>query len=207
VLVTAGPTREHFDPVRFISNASSGRMGYAIALAAVRAGHSVTVVSGPVVLPPPPGVRVVRVTSAEEMLAASRRAFRRADAAVFTAAVSDYRPLRRTAQKAAKSSHVRRVELAPTVDIAATLGRAKGRRVTIGFALEDHAGRAHAEQKLRAKRFDAIVLNGPGNIGSDRARADFLVRGGSWRRWGMASKDRLARRIVAAMEALAAARR
>ncbi|GMV98559.1 MAG: hypothetical protein AMXMBFR83_29090, partial [Phycisphaerae bacterium] len=102
LLVSAGPTREYFDSVRFISNASSGKMGYAIAAEAARRGHRVTLISGPVGLDPPAGVTVVRVTSAAEMADACKRAFRLADAAVMTAAVCDYRPARRLAYKRPK---------------------------------------------------------------------------------------------------------
>ena len=169
LLVSAGPTREFFDSVRFLSNASSGRMGYAIARAAALLGHEVTLVTGPVAIEPPRGVKVVRVVTSAEMAAACKRAFTRADAAVMAAAVCDYRPARHSARKMPKSNRSLRVLLEPTEDIAASLGRRKGRRVLIGFALEDHDGRTHAERKLRTKRFDLIILNGPANIGTDKA--------------------------------------
>ena len=202
IVITAGPTREHFDPVRFISNASSGRMGYALAASARDAGHRVTLISGPVALQPPSSITTIQVVSAAQMAAATKQAFERADVAVFAAAVSDFRPVKTAASKGPKSSRTRAVLLKPTVDIAAMIGQLKGRRVTVGFALEDHAGRARAQRKLRKKNFDGIVLNGPANIGSDRASAEFLDRTGRWARWPRQTKTALARRIIRTIEAL-----
>ncbi len=178
-------------------------MGYALARAARRRGHDVILVSGPVDLPPPPGVRTVAVISAEQMAAAARRAFSRCDGAIFAAAVCDYRPRRAARRKRAKSARPFALSLAPTHDIAAELGRAKGRRVAVAFALEDHAGRAHAERKLRRKNCDAIILNTPAAIGADRAAVEVLVTGQSWQRWPADSKPRIAERIVALLERLA----
>lgn len=200
ILVSAGPTREYFDSVRFISNASSGRMGYAIARAAVSFGHEVTLVSGPVEIEPPRGVKVVRVETSAEMAAACKRVFPRVDAAVMAAAVSDYRPVRPRARKPPKSKRAFRVLLEPTEDIAAALGRRKGRRVLVGFALEDHDGRPRAERKLRAKRFDLIVLNGPGTIGAERAVVEFYSPQNGWVGPVRGTKNLLARRIVRLIE-------
>jgi phosphopantothenoylcysteine decarboxylase/phosphopantothenate--cysteine ligase len=200
LLVSAGPTREFFDPVRFITNPSSGRMGYAIAKAAAARGHEVTLVSGPVGIDPPKGVRLVVVVTAAQMAAACKRAFRRADAAVMAAAVCDYRPARRAGRKVPKTNRPIRVVLEPTEDIAASLGRRKGRRVLVGFALEDRAGRLHAERKLRAKHFDLIVLNGPANIGSRNAKVEFYCPAQDWSGPISGTKDAVARRIVRAVE-------
>jgi phosphopantothenoylcysteine decarboxylase/phosphopantothenate--cysteine ligase len=201
-VITAGPTREFFDSVRFISNPSTGKMGYAIAEAAAAAGHHVTLVSGPVALTPPPGVKRIPVVTAAEMAAATKRAFVKADAAIFVAAVCDYRPLRRAAKKLPKTAGPKSLVLVPTEDIAASLGRIKGRRVTIAFAMEDHVARPHAERKLVVKNCDAIILNSPQSVGSDTARVDFLVKGGDWRRWPAASKRGIARRIIRETEKL-----
>jgi len=200
VVVTAGPTREYLDPVRFLSNGSSGRLGYAIAAAAAGKGHRVTLISGPVELATPTGVDTIHVVSAAEMASATKRAFRTADAAVFAAAVSDYRPARRSRHKLAKHRNGWAIRVLPTVDIAAAIGRIKGRRITVGFALEDRAGRKHAEAKLRRKHFDAIILNDPSNIAADQARADVHLRGGGWTRWPLMPKRRMARRIVRLLE-------
>ena len=207
VVITAGPTREFLDSVRFISNPSSGKMGYAIAEAAAVAGHRVTLVSGPADLAPPKGVKVVRVVTAAEMAAATKQAFAAADAAIFAAAVCDYRPRRRADRKLPKKTAVHRIEFEPTEDIAAACGRVKGRRITICFALEDHAARRHAERKLLRKNCDAIVLNSPDTVGSDRASVEFLIRGGRWQRWAGRSKKRLAARLMACLEQLSTSRR
>ena len=200
IVITAGPTREHFDPVRFLSNGSSGKMGYAIATAARAAGHHVVLVSGPVSLESPQGVRTVHVTSADQMLRVTRREFQRADAGIFAAAVCDHRPAVRRRHKGRKNTTSHEVTLVPTVDIAAAMGRVKGPRVTVGFALEDHNGRASAARKLAAKQFDAIVLNSPENLGSDRASAQVLDCRGKWTRWPRSSKTAMARKIVQIVE-------
>jgi phosphopantothenoylcysteine decarboxylase/phosphopantothenate--cysteine ligase len=202
ILITAGPTREFFDTVRFISNPSSGKMGYALAAAATASGHEVVLVSGPVSLRPPKRVKVVRVVTAAEMAAASKRAFRHCDAAILTAAVCDYRPRQRLARKLKKQARPRTVALEPTEDIAASLGRRKGRRITIAFAMEDHKRRQHAADKLARKRCDAIVLNGPENIGADRATVEVLVGGEGWTGPWRGTKRRIAGRIVHLAEQL-----
>ncbi len=179
-------------------------MGYAIADAAAARGHAVTLVSGPVGLTAPKNARLIDVTTAGEMASAAKKAFTRADAAIFTAAVCDYRPHRRAPRKVSKKSASRRVLLVPTEDIAAALGAVKGRRITIGFAMEDYAARRHAERKLARKRCDAIVLNGPQNVGSERAEVEFLRAGGTWERWPSGSKRQIARRLIVRLERMAA---
>jgi len=209
-LVTAGPTLEYLDPVRFVSNASTGKMGYACAAAAVRRGHRVTLVSGPVALEPPQGVRLARVVSAEQMNRAVRRLFPRCDAVIMTAAVADYRPRRRAGSKIAKTAQPLILELVPTVDILAGLGRAKKRQVLIGFALQDRGGRTHAERKLREKNLDAIVLNGPRAAGADRLDVQVLVAGGGWSASGGCrglTKAALGVRLVRLAERLAGRKR
>ncbi|HWL92215.1 MAG TPA: phosphopantothenoylcysteine decarboxylase [Phycisphaerae bacterium] len=199
ILITAGPTREYLDSIRYISNPSSGKMGYALARAAAQRGHRVTLVSGPVNLPEPSGVKTIQVETGEEMLRASKNAFTTADAAIFAAAVCDYRPAIRTSRKAPKLKRLK-INLVATKDIAATLGRSKGKQITIAFALEDHNGRSKAEAKLHAKRADAIILNSPANIGRAHARVDFLARGDKWNRWPMGTKRAISSRIVTYVE-------
>jgi phosphopantothenoylcysteine decarboxylase/phosphopantothenate--cysteine ligase len=206
ILVTAGPTREYLDSVRFISNPSSGKMGYAIAEAAHKAGHDVTLLSGPVSIEPPVGVCTVHVESTDEMAATAKKVFAACNAAIFTAAVCDYRPKKKARIKLPKRRGGLSIRLVPTIDIAATLSRRKGRRVTVAFALEDHEGRRHAEAKLIRKNCDAIVLNSPAVIGSEKARVEFLIRGECWQVWPITSKERIARRLVQAIELLAAKR-
>ena len=136
-LVSAGPTREFVDPVRFLSNRSTGKMGYAVARAAVEAGHEVVLVSGPVSLESPPGLAAfVPVVSARDMLAALRRALAAADALVMTAAVADFRPARVSRRKIHKGAMPDSIRLVPNPDILAALARRKGRRVFVGFAAD-----------------------------------------------------------------------
>ncbi|GAB3336355.1 bifunctional phosphopantothenoylcysteine decarboxylase/phosphopantothenate--cysteine ligase CoaBC [Larkinella ripae] len=161
VLITAGPTQEPIDPVRFISNHSSGKMGYAIARAFAHAGADVTLVSGPTVLPlPDPTIRRIQVRSAQEMYEATAEEFPKAQVVILAAAVADYTPLHPADQKIKKKEATFDLEMAKTVDIAATLGQQKRPdQITVGFALETQNERANATAKLRAKNFDFIVLN------------------------------------------------
>ena len=202
IVITAGPTREYLDDVRFISNASSGRMGHAIAQAAARAGHRVTLVSGPVVLPDPPGVKVVRVVSARDMYEAVRKAFARADCLIGAAAPADLRPTRRIRGKAKKSDVPSSLALKPTVDILATLGKRKGRRLIIGFALEVRKPITRALEKMRRKNADAIVVNGPAAMGAERSSAIVLFPSGDRIEIRNAPKPRIGRLLVRIVEEL-----
>ncbi len=158
ILITAGPTREFIDPIRFISNRSSGKMGYALAAAAARRGR-VTLVSWPVALKPPAGITVVPVTTAAEMAREVFRRYRRADVVIMAAAVCDFKPKARARRKIKKQRFSGKLELVPTIDILAELGRRKQRQVLVGFAAEtDHLER-NALNKLRRKRLDLIVAN------------------------------------------------
>ena len=163
VLVTAGPTLEDIDPVRFVANRSSGRMGYAVAREAARRGAAVVLVTGPTHLDPPAGVDVVRVRSAADMYRAVMDRAAGADAVVMAAAVADYTPQTVATQKVAKSDGGWSLPLVRTTDILADLGRlpsrATGRPVLIGFAAETHDVVAHAEAKRRRKGVDLIVAN------------------------------------------------
>ena len=159
ILVTAGPTREPIDPVRFISNASSGRTGYAIAEEAARRGATVTLVSGPTTLPDPFGVRIVRVTTALEMADAADAAFEDAQVVVATAAVSDFRPASPSASKAKKDAAALEIALERNPDLLAGFGARKAARVLVGFAAETEAVIENARAKLAAKSLDLVVAN------------------------------------------------
>ncbi len=196
VLVTAGPTREYLDDVRFLSNPSSGKMGFACAVAAARAGHAVTLVTGPVALPDPAGVKTVRVQSAEEMYRAVMRAYPRTEAVVMTAAVGDYRPARRVGGKLKKSSRTLALKLVRTRDILKALGARKGRRILIGFALEVQDAVHQAKLKYEKKKLDYIVLNGPASFAADRMNADVYREGALVRSFRGASKAAVARWLV-----------
>jgi phosphopantothenoylcysteine decarboxylase/phosphopantothenate--cysteine ligase len=175
VLVTAGPTREHLDRVRFLTNASTGAMGIEVARAAAAAGHEAVLVLGPTHLAPPedPRVRVVRVVSALEMLAACEAEWPRCDALVATAAVADHRPARPDEGKPEKAAGPQTLALVPNPDILATLAATKGARRCVGFALQVEDAERRAREKLARKHLDAIVLDSPDAMGA--ARADFTL--------------------------------
>jgi phosphopantothenoylcysteine synthetase/decarboxylase len=157
-VVTAGPTREAIDPVRFISNRSSGKMGYAIAEAAIRKKHRVTLISGPSAVPPPRGAAVISITTADELYRAVHQALPSCDALIMCAAVSDYKPAAVSQRKMKKRKTAFTLKLIPTRDILASLPKRR-RYLVIGFAAETHDLKIHAVKKLRAKNCDAIVAN------------------------------------------------
>ncbi|HEX6851561.1 MAG TPA: bifunctional phosphopantothenoylcysteine decarboxylase/phosphopantothenate--cysteine ligase CoaBC [Candidatus Polarisedimenticolaceae bacterium] len=200
IVVSAGPTREAIDPVRYLSNRSSGKMGYAIACAAARRGASVTLVSGPVDLAPPYGVEVVRVTTAAQMRSAVLEARRGAAAVYMAAAVADFVP-RAEASKIKKSGDtplVLTLEQGP--DILAELGRTKGNEILVGFAAETDDLLANAARKLDAKGADFIVANDVAGTGigldADRNAVTVLGRDGSRRDVPEASKAEIAEAIL-----------
>lgn len=160
VLITAGPTQEPIDPVRFISNHSSGKMGFAIAEAFEMVGADVTLVSGPVAIPSPKGVKVEKVQSAKQMFEATAKYFAESDIVVLSAAVADYTPLHVADKKIKKKEDVFNIELTKTTDIAATLGQQKKTgQIIVGFALETDNEFENAKGKLERKNFDFVVLN------------------------------------------------
>ena len=201
VLVSAGPTQEAIDPVRFISNRSSGKMGYAIAEAARDRGAEVVLVTGPTALVPPAGVEVVSVTSAQEMADSLCRHFAWATVVVMAAAVADFRPREQAVQKMKKQGRMSLtldLEVAP--DILAMLSAQRTTQVLVGFAAETEDVVAHAMAKLVGKGLDAIVANdvtkeGAG-FGSDDNAAVVLSRGGRRKEFGLMSKRRLADHIL-----------
>jgi phosphopantothenoylcysteine decarboxylase/phosphopantothenate--cysteine ligase len=205
VLITSGPTREALDPIRFMTNASSGRMGYEIARAARQRGAKVLVVSGPTALAVPSGVTVRFVTTALEMYRCVMKLRARADVIIGAAAVSDWRFAGTATRKIKRGSSALRLTLIPNPDIikAVASRRPSGRRqIVVGFALETHARLAHAKRKLREKRLDAVVANGPASLAGRRAQAVLLRADGSSRRLGRAEKASLAREIIEEIEAL-----
>ncbi|MFN2429034.1 MAG: bifunctional phosphopantothenoylcysteine decarboxylase/phosphopantothenate--cysteine ligase CoaBC [Cryomorphaceae bacterium] len=181
VLVTAGPTREPIDPVRFIGNRSSGKMGYAIAEAAAQLGADVSLVSGPVSLTAPGGLRLINVETAAEMYDATNSVFEDMDIAVFSAAVADYRPATVADQKIKKSDKGMQIEMEKTVDILQTLGAKKKKgQIIVGFALETENELENAKGKLERKNCDLIVLNslrdqGAG-FGGDKNKVTLVTR-------------------------------
>ncbi len=204
VLVTAGPTREHLDPVRFLGNPSTGRMGFALAEAALARGAAVTLVSGPVELPDPPGVAVRRVTSAEEMAAAALAALPGAGLVVAAAAVSDFRPASPSPTKVKKQAAPRQLALERTPDVLLALSeaapRGKGRPVFVGFAAETEGLVENAREKLAGKALDLVVANRVGLPGTGFAAAEneaiLVGKGGEPEALPRMSKLALAHRIL-----------
>ena len=208
LLLTAGPTREFLDEVRYLSNLSSGQMGYAIAAAAAKAGHAVTLVSGPTDLPAPEGVERVEVESAAEMLSALKARWSKAEALVMAAAVADWRPAMRMPGKLKKAGPDRMtLDLVRTPDILLELSRDKGSRILIGFALETDGLLAEASRKMAEKSLDAVVANSLENLGSDRASATVLTPDGQAYPWTDLPKAEFGKRLVALLDELAPARR
>lgn len=200
VLVTAGPTRERIDPVRYLSNDSSGKMGFAIAEAAVAAGHEVTLIAGPVELETPKGVKRVDVESAREMLAEMRSAFPECDTLFMAAAVCDFRPARRLRGKWRKKDVGQErasLELIPNPDILGSITRRKGDRLVVGFALETSDGLRRAKEKLERKRMDYVVLNGPSALNAAKTSVKILGRDGSQRDLVGRTKSAVAKVLVA----------
>ncbi len=200
VLVSAGPTQEPVDPVRYLSNRSSGKMGYALARVARRRGAEVTLVSGPTPLAPPPGVRVVAVSTAREMASAVDAAFRAADAVLMCAAVADYGVRRPLARKLKKGAAPLALELERTPDILGGLAPRKGRRLLVGFAAETHDVVEEARRKLGAKRLDLIVANdvtAPGaGFGTDTNAVRLLDARGLDEALPVLPKEEVAARIL-----------
>jgi len=207
ILVTAGPTREPLDPVRFISNRSTGRMGYALAQAAARRGHRVCLISGPVALRVPRGVAVVPVVTAAEMQAAIRRRLPACRILIMAAAVSDWRPRRYRAQKLRKEQVGGRLDLVQTPDILRSLRPLKGDRIFIGFAAETEDLIGSGRRKLAAKGLDLIVANdvGRNDSGFEVAtnKACFITPDGGVEELPLMLKRRLAGLIVRRAEELA----
>jgi len=200
VLVTAGPTREHLDRVRFLSSASTGLMGIEVANAAAAAGHEAVLVLGPTHLAAPTDarIRVRRVVSARDMLAACREEWPRCDALVAAAAVADFRPAHAHEGKPEKAAdETTSLALVKNPDVLSELAAGKGARRVIGFALQVEDAESRARAKLAKKNLDAVVLDGPSALGADRADFRVIFADGRTRDFPATSKADLAREIVA----------
>ena len=174
ILITAGPTREYLDPVRFFTNGSSGQMGYACCNAAVTRGHKVILVSGPVTIDKPKGVKYIPVTSAADMAREVFGVYNQVDCVIMTAAVADYTPANPQNSKMVKMPGDLNIAMKRTTDILAELGTIKQHQKLIGFAVQDKNARSNARRKLNDKNLDAIVLNSPSAIGSSRNNVSIL---------------------------------
>ncbi len=199
VMITSGPTYEAIDPVRFIGNYSSGKMGSAIALEFQRVGAEVTMISGPTQFLPK-GISTIHVTSADEMLAQAEKIYTKSDIAVFASAVSDYRPERPQMDKIKKKEDSLQINLVKNSDIAATLGTKKTHQYNIGFALETSKEETNAREKLRKKNFDLIVLNSLNDNGAgfktDTNKVTFFDKNNKQIKFELKSKSEVATDIV-----------
>jgi phosphopantothenoylcysteine synthetase/decarboxylase len=209
-LITAGGTREYIDPVRFISNASSGKMGYALAQAALKAGHKVTLISASD-LQPPVGVEFVGVENAAQMFAAVKKIFYKCDCLIMAAAVADYTPARQSKTKIKKSKKTLTIKLKPTADILKWAGKQKLKtknlklktknsklktKIVVGFALEDKNLKANAEKKLKEKNLDMIIANTPASIGSEKTQLFIKPAKSPWQKLKPATKQSVAKKII-----------
>ena len=201
ILISAGPTREYLDPVRFISNASSGKIGVALAARAKSLGHHVTLVLGPCEASPPGVDELVNVTSAADMYNAVLTRFDGCDAFIAAAAVSDYRPLHREDRKIKKSDARFVVEMERTRDILGEMSRRSRRQTLVGFCLETEDIENRARGKLEAKNLDLVIANGPEAIGADRVDALLLRRSGPTERLTQVTKADLAAHVLRAIGA------
>jgi phosphopantothenoylcysteine decarboxylase / phosphopantothenate---cysteine ligase len=196
VLITAGPTREAIDPVRYIGNRSTGKMGAAIAGAAAAAGHSVTAILGPISVPFPQDVRRVDIETAQQMLSAVLQEFPEHDLLIMAAAVSDYRPQNSSAAKMAREGKLV-LELEPTEDVIAAAGKIKrADQRTVGFSLESSPDMDRVRRKLREKNLDMVVYNPVGTIGSDAIEPAILYPDGRVEQVGWGSKPQFADMLI-----------
>jgi phosphopantothenoylcysteine decarboxylase/phosphopantothenate--cysteine ligase len=200
-LITAGPTREPIDPVRYISNRSSGKMGYAIAEAALAEGHDVTLISGPVNLEAPQNTKLISVSTSDEMFEAVHRHTDRCDVCVLCAAVADYKPAKVSSTKIRKDGEKFLLELLPTRDILNSLGQRQDRQfVLVGFAAETDHVEENASKKLRAKNCDIMVANDVSDpnsgMESDENEVTILFRDGEKKKISRAQKKIIARELV-----------
>jgi phosphopantothenoylcysteine decarboxylase/phosphopantothenate--cysteine ligase len=200
-LITAGPTREPIDPVRYISNRSSGKMGYAIAEAALAEGHDVTLISGPAIVEPPRDANLIPVSTSDEMFEAVHRDADKCDICVLCAAVADYKPANVSSTKIKKRGAKFSLELIPTRDILDSLGHKQDRQfILVGFAAETDHVEENAAKKLRAKNCDMIVANdvssADSGMESDMNEVTILFRDGEKKRVFRAPKKIIARDLV-----------
>lgn len=195
-LITAGPTREFLDPIRYISNRSSGKMGYAIAEAARAVSSDVTLVSGPTALVAPKGIELVSVTTAQEMAEVVWSRFDSVDICIMAAAVCDFRPKTRAGNKIKKGSFGGALELEPTPDILAELGRRKKSQVLVGFAAETNNVEEHAREKLTRKGLDFIVANDASAFDAETNHVTVLLADGRVEKLAELPKIEVAKRII-----------
>lgn len=197
ILITSGPTRQYLDPVRYLTNGSSGRMGKALAQAALDLGHEVVIISGPVNVEYPAGATVIPIISTEELLRAARKEFATCDGVIGAAAPCDYRPIQVEQLKIAKTGQPLLLQLVETPDVIATLGSEKRRdQWVVGFALETDDARFKAITKLEKKHCDLIVLNGPAAMDAGDNDIELLNQAGEVVLAARGNKDEVAKQIL-----------
>lgn len=197
ILITSGPTRQYLDPVRYITNASSGRMGAALVSAALEMKHDVVVISGPVTVDYPHGAEVIPVVTTDEMLKAAVKVFRDCDGAIGAAAPCDYMPRIVQTQKISKTGHPLTIELVETADVVATLGQGKrDDQWVVGFALETEDQRFRAIVKLERKHCDLMVSNGPNAIDASDNDVELLDPNGDVLAQISGSKHEVAQQLL-----------
>ena len=203
-LITAGPTREPIDPVRYLSNRSSGKMGYAIAEAAIQAGHDVVLISGPVDVDPPRGADLISISTSDEMFDAVHERVRECDVLVMCAAVADYKPKQVSKNKIKKRDANLSLELVPTRDILASLPKQDRPYLVVGFAAETENIEANAQRKLQEKNCDVVVANDvsrpDSGIESDENEVTILLRAGKMKTISRAPKKIVARELIKIFE-------
>ena len=197
ILITAGGTREYIDPVRFITNASSGKMGYALAWAAIKAGHRVTLISAPTNLRKPTGAKIVDVQTSAEMFEAVKKHFPKSKCLIMAAAVSDYKPAKESKRKIKKENIELTLKLKPTQDILKWAGgHKKKNQIIAGFAMEDTNLKKNAEKKLQNKNLDMIIANLPAAIDANRSTVHIKTKDGGWATLSDKSKQTTAKKII-----------
>lgn len=196
ILITSGSTRQHLDPVRYLTNASSGRMGTALASAAIEAGHEVVVVSGPVDVEYPPAAELIPVVSTEDMLDACVKVFPACDGLIGAAAPCDYRPVVVAPQKIRKTGEPLKLHLVETPDVVALLGAIKDSQWMVAFALETEDQRIRALQKLERKSCDLIVVNGPSALHAVDTEVEVIDADGNVLAACSGSKRQVARDVL-----------
>ena len=206
ILITAGGTREYIDPVRFISNASSGRMGYALAKAAIEAGHRVTMITTIEKTNfkfQTSNFKLIIVQTAAQMFEAVKKHFEKCDCLIMAAAVADYTPARPAKNKIKKTGKALTIKLKPTADILKWAGKHKKKnQIVVGFALEDKAVRSRAEKKFKEKNLDMIIANTPAAIGSDKTTVQIKTASSAWTKIESTTKTMIAKKIVRLIESL-----
>lgn len=201
IVVTAGPTREYVDDVRFLSNPSTGKMGFCIAAEAAKRGHSVRLLAGPVCAVPPKGVETFHFETVEELYGLVVDSLVDADCLIMAAAPGDYRPAERYSGKRKKTESLT-IQLIAARDVLKSVAADKGKRIHVGFAVEVADALVNARKKLAAKSLDLLVLNSPASFGADRADFTFLFPNGEARPLANAKKTAVAAAILNEVEAL-----